>query len=227
MLRKYQEELGWWVNTTATQYIPWYRGEIPFALGCPLPADKVTRYETEWENACATLAQAQSRDYSDTLCIPLDYDCGALLDIGCGPFVSAQFLKHRHLFCLDALIEFYLTARYPIRQAGAVLLPLYAEDMWTIPDNFFDTIVSCNALDHVDDFEATAVEIQRVAKPDALLRLAILFRPEATKTEPLVIDDERVQRAFTKMPLRKLWEGYEEAAKIRHTLWGNREEPRN
>ena len=45
----------------------------------------------------------------------------------------------------------------------ARLLNVHGENL-PYPDNWFDSVISVNALDHVDDFQAVAKEMIRVVK---------------------------------------------------------------
>jgi ubiquinone/menaquinone biosynthesis C-methylase UbiE len=65
------------------------------------------------------------------------------------------------------------------------------------PDNYFDAVLSVNALDHVDDFDQVAAEIQRVVKPGGEIRFEVEYHAP-TVTEPLSLDDNKVREAFSK-----------------------------
>jgi hypothetical protein len=63
-----------------------------------------------------------------------------------------------------------------------------------------------------------ALEIQRLAKPGATIRLNICYRHEPTLSEPQVIDDARVHAAFNRLRLTRIREqGPEESKEV---LWG-------
>ncbi len=153
--------------------------------------------------------------YSSHLNIRPEYNCGRLLDIGCGPALPARHLLYDELWCVDPLFERYVQAGFCITGFNVVLVPFYAENLWGIPDDFFDTVVSVNALDHVDDFEAAIGEIERVAKPGALIRIRLHYHTP-TPTEPMELSDERVEAAFSQFPVRALMPLSDSS----QTLWG-------
>ena len=70
----------------------------------------------------------------------------------------------------------------------ALSCPLKLED--------FDAVISVNALDHVDDFEQVASEMQRVLRRSGTAYFEIEYHVP-TVTEPLALDDSRVRSAFS------------------------------
>jgi ubiquinone/menaquinone biosynthesis C-methylase UbiE len=62
------------------------------------------------------------------------------------------------------------------------------------------TSISVNALDHVDDFEQTASEMQRVVRPGGSVYFEVEHHPPSV-TEPIELNDARVVRAFSKCTL--------------------------
>lgn len=199
---KHEAELQWWLREVADVLLPWYRGKLPEAWGRKLPADKVTDCYTEWENAVATMAAAQADYYSGHLRLPADRQLGRLLDVGSGPLLPARHLTCTELWCADPLLLTYKNAGLLV-DCGAVLLPFAAENLWTVPSRWFDTVVAVNALDHVGNFVAVAAEIERVLKPDGLIRLSVNYHPP-TDSEPIQLSDEIVKAAFREHSLRRL-----------------------
>ena len=204
-MRKYDEELQWWLREIVDVMLPWYRGERLAAWHKKLPEEIVSRYRSEWENCWATMARAQSDYYPDRLKLDPQKQLGRLLDVGCGPLLPARHLAYTELWCLDPMLETYRRCGFPIYDVPAVLLPIRAEDIWTVPDDFFDTVISVNALDHVDDFSMCIAEIERVTKPDGMIRIQIDYHAP-TATEPIVLDDILFRDAFHQFLIQKIEE---------------------
>jgi len=149
-----------------------------------------------------------------------DRPCGRVLDVGCGPKSPARQLNHTEMWGVDPLIPWYAAIGFPVYDLGVVLLDCVAEDMWPIPRDWFDTIVSCNALDHCDDFAAVASEIERVAKPDAMIRLWIAYHAP-TPTEPLDLDDETIRQSFCRFEM-KMVHSCTHNSIVTEKLWTNK-----
>lgn len=95
------------------------------------------------------------------------------------------------------------------------------------PDNFFDAVISVNAIDHVDDFEQTSKEIERVLKPSGKIRLHIHYHKK-TSTEPLELSDKIVGDAFSWCKnFRKVGESFQSRGyelineDEKYVLWSN------
>lgn len=93
-----------------------------------------------------------------------------------------------------------MAAGWPLFGYDAHCVDAHAESL-PYPDGYFDTAISVNALDHVDDFEQTASEMQRVARPGGGVYFEIEYHPPSV-TEPIELDDARVARAFSKCTLQ-------------------------
>ncbi len=211
---KYTREMQWWVNALEHDILPWYRGETDEVWGTKLECHPEHKHPTQREDAAASFSAVWS-PYHALLQLEGNYNCGTLLDIGCGPMLPARHLLHDECWGADPLLEHYLLAGFPVNSYGAVLVPWRCEDLWTVPSNYFDAVVSNNALDHVDDFEAVAAEMERVAKPGALIR----FRVDChlpTPTEPLTLSNEKIRDAF-KLKVELLDEEHHDT--LTTTLW--------
>ena len=57
------------------------------------------------------------------------------------------------------------------------------------PDAHFDIVACLNALDHVDDLDATIREIKRVTKPGGFFLLSVEIDHPPTPTEPITLND--------------------------------------
>jgi len=217
---KYGSELKWWNRELETKIVPWYRGEIPKLWGRELPAEeeRITSGRDEIENAVLTLRWADRTRYADLLQLPpRTTGFRRALDLGCGPLVPATWLQAEEVFGVEPIIEQFRQLGFPVDLYGAVLIAGRAEEMWMLPDDYFDLVVSHNAMDHMESVALVAEEIARVATPDATIRLTICYR-EPTPTEPLRIRDEDVLLAFGDMGLERMAErGPDEALDV---LWG-------
>jgi ubiquinone/menaquinone biosynthesis C-methylase UbiE len=80
----------------------------------------------------------------------------------------------------------------------------HAENM-PYPNGYFDVALSVNALDHVDDFQAVATELERVLKPGGNVYFEVDYH-EPTVTEPISLNDEIILRAFRRCQLTKVAE---------------------
>ena len=100
-----------------------------------------------------------------------DYEGKRVLDIGCGPRGSLEWADMTaQRVGLDPLVPGYLKLgadkhKMEYVASGSENIPF--------PSGHFDIVACLNALDHVDDLEATIREIKRVAKPGGLFLLSV------------------------------------------------------
>lgn len=202
---KYNSELDFW-KTTLDNYLLWYQGDIKSLYGesCPKPSQKVKGH-TELDSAVLTWEHIhQRKKYSEDLHLKSNAFKGMiLLDVGSGPHPSALTFEDCQVYCLDPLLSGYIKVGFPIHyDPRAHFVSGYSENM-PFKSNFFDAVISVNAIDHVDDFEATAAEIKRVLKPKGKLRLHVHYHP-ATRHEPLELTDQRLLAAFGWAKIKKI-----------------------
>lgn len=211
---KYDAELNF-KRTVIQQFILWYRGELPFLYETPSPKDdqKVV-IGNEQDNAILTWAKLhqepiylESLRLEESVCV---FAGKKLLDIGSSAVPSALVFKNTELYCLEPLLPEQLLLGYPFWAYDSRVRFIYGfSERMPFPNRFFDAAISVNALDHVDDFEMTALEIRRVLKEDGLMRFHIHYHP-STATEPLQLSDDRVKAAFSWCPaFRKIAESRE------------------
>ena len=218
-------ELGYWRKNLAAMEA-WYSGEQEFR-GFPFPegTEKETRFDPT-TNAAMTYIDAENRlaSYLTDLRLGADAFAGKkVADIGSGPMPTLLVFEDCERWCVDHLIDDYEELGYPLEQyrEEVTFLGASSESM-PVEDDFFDAVISRNALDHVDDFDATAAEICRATKPGGWIHLLLNYHPP-TRTETQILSDERVRRVFAGRDLRIVEEeedawGFEGGKTV---LWSN------
>jgi ubiquinone/menaquinone biosynthesis C-methylase UbiE len=116
-----------------------------------------------------------------------DYNAKRVLDIGCGPRGSLEWADiAAQRVGLDPLVPAYLKLgaekhKMEYVASGSENIPF--------PDGHFDIVACLNALDHVDDLDATIREVKRVTKRGGFFLLSVEINHPPTSTEPITIDD--------------------------------------
>jgi len=131
---------------------------------------------------------------SDLHMVGSNFTGKTVVDIGSGPFPSMAVLNKCNILSLDPLINDYRKMGYMINVPNNTYLQCDSENI-CLPDNSVDLIVSVNALDHVNNFEKTCLEMKRILKPSGKIRLHLHYHP-STKSEPIELTDERVLAAI-------------------------------
>jgi SAM-dependent methyltransferase len=194
---KLDAELSFWRQETV-KYQKWFTGEITLLYKTPSPGnDKKVKAPDSKDASIRTWHKLhQEAKYLEDLELPPDAFRGMkLLDIGSGPMPSATCFEGSRLYCLDPLLPEYLEAGFPLHYYGNVTFIHGVSERIPVEDNFFDAVISVNAIDHVDSIQETALEIRRVLKPGGLLRMHVHYHPP-TKCEPVSIDDGLFQELF-------------------------------
>jgi ubiquinone/menaquinone biosynthesis C-methylase UbiE len=93
------------------------------------------------------------------------------------------------LYCLDPLYGQYISTGFPIHYYKDVKFINSHSENIPINDSYFDVIISVNAIDHVDNFHATAQELKRVLKNNGQFAMHVHYH-KATSAEPIEITDE-------------------------------------
>lgn len=213
---KQESEFNWWRNGAAN-ILQWHMGQAESLWGYPFPDPLGT--SPDLRAAVTAFRKARSNLYPDNLRLSKTRTYGRVLDLGCGPLCLATFLPADLVVGIDPLILEYSRLGYPLASYGAVCLNARAEDLASLlPDASFDTVLSYNALDHMDDFALAAEAVCRLAAPGATVRLSCTYR-RATVTEPLELTDEDVRAAFAARPLEKIHEEAREQYAV--ALWGS------
>lgn len=116
-----------------------------------------------------------------------DFKDKRILDIGCGPCGSLEWANMAaRRVGLDPLARKYRKLVGDQHKMEYVTAP---SERIPFPDAYFDIVSCLNALDHVDDFDATVREIKRVVKRGGLFLLSVEIDHPPTQTEPIVIND--------------------------------------
>ena len=203
LCQKYTDELQWWKDAIVN-ITDWYMGHSPCVWRHPSPSPPGT--EPDFQKAMIALQKAQSRHYPKTLQLSTEGFYGRLLEIGAGPLCPSTVFASSVTVAVDPLMLEYAKAGFPISHYPAVCLNARTEDLETLlPDGMFDTIVSHDAIDHMDSFIEVAKQVKRLAAPGAVVRLNITYR-KPTVTEPLEITDSDVLLAFSDRPLTRMAE---------------------
>jgi SAM-dependent methyltransferase len=203
-LDKYSDEWQWWERYLHEQIIPWNLGQKSVQWFVPIPPREPPGSDDPGEAALAFRRVTNRFLFETSWRIDPALDYGMILDVGCGPFIQSADLKSK-CYAVDPNLNEYQRMGYPVHQYGAVLIPHSIEGLTYMPDEMFDTILSNNALNHVDDFEQAIAQMERLAKPDSFWRVETHYR-EATLAEPELLDDDRVLAAFRRFRPTKLYE---------------------
>lgn len=194
---KQDAELEFWKNVLSL-YKKWYLGELRELYGEPNPPDaQKIKAHTLQDSAILTWGKIhQEVKYLQDLALDKDvFNSMRLLDIGSGPHPSALVFENCEVYCLDPLLPEYINLGFPLHYYDRVkFIHARSEDV-PVPEHFFDAVISVNALDHVDDFNKTAMEIQRILKPEGKIRFHLHYH-KATTTEPIELNDRKILQSF-------------------------------
>lgn len=195
--RKRAAELRFW-RKEIERYQQWFRGELSPLYKTPSPREE-EKVEAPNEKDASILTWHklhQQAKYLDNLDLAPDAFTGMkVLEVGSGPFPSASCFKNCRLYCLEPLLPEYLLAGFPLHYYEDVtFIHGFAESI-PIKDNFFDAVISVNAIDHVDNITETAGEIRRVLKPGGFLRMHVHYHTPQV-CEPIELTDGYFQELF-------------------------------
>ena len=204
---KNRSELRHW-RKRKESILRWYRGEQPYLFPFPDARHKISDFD-EQTNALLTFIafENQHASYLKDLCLrPDSFTNLRVADIGSGPLPTLLVFDDCDRYCIDHLMDSYRAIGYPLSAFEPCLNFIHAksEDI-PVPDHFFDAVISRNALDHVDNFAATARELCRILKPSGILHILVNYH-QPTPTEPHVLDDSVIQENFSALALRKIVE---------------------
>lgn len=195
---KYKAEIAFWEDEIH-QYLLWYEGRINRLHTTPAPpSEQRVVADTSIHSAILTWTQLhQQPKYLQELQLDtLAFSGKRVLDIGTGPIPSATCFSGCELYALDPLLSVYRNLGFPYGLYPEVhFIEAYAEQL-PFEDNFFDVIISVNAIDHVDSLEQVGKELQRVGKPDCLFAMHVHYH-SSTICEPIEINDALFKSVFS------------------------------
>lgn len=216
--RKYDAELSWWRDALENT-VQWHMGKAKTVWGWPCVPNPVSVVRDP-EAAVLSIRKEYLARYPGILDLPVERSYGKLLELGSGPLCPAAVFRSQLLVAVDPLMLRYAAIGYPLHRYQAVCLNARVEDLGSLlPSGMFDTIVSHDAIDHMDCFRRVAQQIKRLARPGATIRLSITYR-EPTTTEPLRIADADVESGFADRPLTRIAERRFSDCHSR-VLWGS------
>ena len=192
---KTEGEVEFWIGEIAN-YEDWYIGKLKYHYGHPSPQSHV-RVTNVRDSAILTWFEThQKPKYLADLKLDKNaFEGMKVLDIGAGPMPSGIVFEGCEIYSLDPLYAEYLTAGFPLHYyERSRFINAYSEDM-PIENDFFDAVISVNAIDHVDDFERTAKEVRRVLKPEGGIAMHVHYH-RATRMEPQELSDATFVRHF-------------------------------
>ncbi len=227
---KYKAEMTFWKGILIN-YEEWFDGKIPilYEEPCPDEGSKIFSFNKRYSALLTWIEVHQKTKYLEDLLLNRSaFDGSRILDIGSGPLPSALAYSNCEIYCLDPLMPLYMEAGFPIHIYDQRLKFVFGfSEHMPFEDDYFDAIISVNAIDHVDDFKLTVNEIKRVLKPGGKLRFHIHYHLK-TATEPLELNDEIVAEAFSwDKNFRKISESKQKRGSVvevnteSYTLWSN------
>lgn len=226
---KQNAEVRFW-QQEIKKYIKWYTGELRELYGHPAPgANKVNAATLEISAVLTFFEVHQKPKYlKDLILAENEFTGMKLLDIGSGPFPSALCFSDCEVYCLDPLFDRYMGAGFPIHCYGSRARFVQAQaEAIPFDDGFFDAVISVNAIDHVDNFEKTALEIKRVLRQNGRFRMHVHYHPKTT-AEPLELNDEVFLNNYSWVENLKKWqESKEKLGTVltdpseKYVVWGN------
>jgi SAM-dependent methyltransferase len=193
--RKYDAEIAYWCgafNHLKEWFIDGSRDW--WGIRPPTPKQRQNVCDLWVVNAVLTMHQMRP-SYCEELRLEAGHFEGQrVLEVGCGPLAPILQFTECTRHCIDPLANVYMSYGWPLYHYDAKIINVGGERM-PYEDGYFDSIISVNALDHVDDFEQVATEMQRVVKRGGAIHFEVEYHAP-TETEPITLTDERIVRAF-------------------------------
>lgn len=198
---KQKAELLFWDNEI-NNYVLWYKGIKRHLYQTPTPTAIQKIQGNNYRQAAIltwTELHQKNKYLYDLDLSPESFRNKKVLDIGSGPIPSATCFKECELYALDPLNTSYEILGFPHDLYPKVHFITAQAEQIPFPDNFFDAVISVNAIDHVDNFEKAASEICRVIKLNGKFAMHVHYH-SATMYEPIELNDQRFQTAFSNIP---------------------------
>jgi len=125
-----------------------------------------------------------------------DFDDKRILDIGPGPRGSLEWADNARVRVgLDPIAERYMDIGIVEQDMSYVMA---SSSAIPFPSNYFDFVVTLNALDHVEEMESTILEIQRVIRPGGMFLMLVDVQHPYTPCEPQRLEWEFADK-FTQL----------------------------
>ena len=203
--QKYEAELNYWRGQLEFM-LQWYEGREPDWYGLPTPKAEQKLDVSDIRAVNAIITSHRLRPvYFDRLQLSSDFFRGKrVLEVGCGPLAPILVFEDCIRHGLDPLMDRYIESGWPLYALDVIFTNSHGEKM-PYPAEYFDAIISCNALDHVDDFVQVASEMQRVLKQGGGLYFEVEYH-KATVTEPIELTDSIVMDAFSRCRMNRVVE---------------------
>jgi len=196
---KNKAELDFW-QAELELYIQWCDSKISlYKTRPPSTSQKIATTRDRAKNAAMTWNKIfQERKYLVDLDLkPNTFSGMRLCDIGAGPHPSSLCFNKAEIYGVDHLMREYSNLGYPMGEYDHRyhFIQSDAEKM-PFPNNYFDAIISVNAIDHVDDLAKASQEIKRVSKKQVKFRMHVHYHAKTT-TEPLELNDQVFKSMFS------------------------------
>ncbi len=195
--KKYAAEVEFW-KREIKNYVSWYLGDLKmhYSTISPREDQKVRTFVLSHSAILTWLKLHQEVKYLKDLMLDKAVFAGlSVLDVGSGPMPSALVFDSCELYCLDPLIDEYIKIGFPLHYYKGVQFICGLSEGMPLEDNFFDVVISVNAIDHVDNIYKTSSEIERVLKPRGKLIIHVHYH-KGTDAEPLELNDDIMSKAF-------------------------------
>jgi SAM-dependent methyltransferase len=201
--RKYHDELSYWRGELGHLNDWFVKGTRDWwGIRPPTASERLNVSDLWAVNAVMTMHRLRP-SYSEELGLGIDhFDGQRVLEVGSGPLAPLLQFTKCHRYCLDPLVDLYVKTGWPLLSYHAHFNSAPGERM-PYSKGYFNSVISVNALDHVDDFEQVASEMQRVVKPGGRIYFEVEYH-EPTVTEPVVLSDGRIVAAFSQCKMEKV-----------------------
>jgi ubiquinone/menaquinone biosynthesis C-methylase UbiE len=193
--KKYEAELAYW-RDELEHLKAWFQDGTQdwWGIRAPDQRQRVNVSELWVVNAVMTMHTLRP-SYTEELLLERDHFRGKrVLEVGSGPLAPILQFTECIRHCIDPLVNVYMDAGWPLFEYNAKFVNCGGESL-PYPSEYFDAVISVNALDHVDDFERVALEMQRVLKRGGGVYFEVEYHAP-TVTEPITLTDARVTQAF-------------------------------
>ena len=204
--------------------VNWYEGKLTVRYGTPCPTDaqKIRKYGVPFDALETWLYCHQVPTYLKELQLsPDSFRNMKVLDIGCGPYPNLLAFEGCYRAGIDPLILNYQTMGFPLdRWSDSVTYCHCQAEEIPFPSKSFDAVISRNAIDHIDDFSRSALEVKRILRLNGVFRMNVHYHLKQTY-EPIELNDEVFLNHYSWVPgLKKIQEF--KTVNEHKVIWGNK-----